>query len=72
MNLKSKLFGTLAASAIALSMMGGVMAADSDSETISVRLSPANCSVTLTSGNGSFGEWRWDGTNTQILPAQAP
>ena len=64
MNLKSKLFGTLAAATVALSMMGGVMAADSDRNKSRHGSRPASCVPTLTSARIGYvsATWTWDGS----------
>lgn len=61
MNLKSKVFGFAAATALSLSMMSGAMAANTDSVTGSVILAPTYCSVTIDQASVNFGTWQWNG-----------
>ena len=65
MNLKSKLFGTLAAASMALSMMGGVASADDAS--VSVKLNPGVCSASIVQSNFNFGNWSWDSETNKYV-----
>lgn len=64
MNLKKKLFGTLAASAIALSMISGAAAETKETKATAV-LMGGQCSVAVT-GSLGFGGWTYDGTGYGI------
>lgn len=70
MNLKSKLFGTLAAATVALSMMGGVASAETKTIDVNVSLNEAPaCSLAITKAEGTFGTWVYNGdTNTYTKP----
>ncbi len=64
MNLKKKLFGTLAASAIALSMISGAAAETKETKATAVLIG-GQCSVAVT-GSLGFGGWTYDGTGYGI------
>lgn len=66
MNLKSKIFGTLAASAFALSMSAGIASADQATGT--AVLDGVNCSVEVTSADLNFGSWVWNPETDSYTP----
>ena len=68
MNVKSKLFGTLAASAIALSMsVGMVSAAENYTAESDVTLKQGICSLSdIQAETASFGEWVWNGEDQYV------
>jgi hypothetical protein len=64
MNAKSKGFGLLAAVVLSLSMFGGALAQQSDSEWVSTELYDPGygfCVLDIYAVSGSFGVWEFDG-----------
>jgi hypothetical protein len=62
MSLKSRILGILAATVLTLSMSAGVMAQQTDSEQVSVTLENQVCGLDISTANGSFGTWAWNGS----------
>ena len=63
MGLKNKVFGTLAAATLTLSMFGSVAADDSAHGT--VLLGPGTCQVSIAEANANFGTWTYDGVTNK-------
>lgn len=62
MGIKKKVFGTLAAAALTLSVFAGAGAQSTGYVGGDVILGEGACGIVATAGNADFGTWTWDGS----------